>query len=331
MKRIRRIACFLLTAILLANSFVLNVIAATEIVDHEAVFFELNHSSHFAQSLEIRNNKITIHGLPATDAYKYVWFSLEDGNGDAHFKSIVARNSLSNAEFTLPANLCGIFEIVAYQSAERYSTYHAFLYNLYAEIENGRIQIIESPAYAGNLALAQKERVDDDALAFYLTSSANIQSDDFGIMSLAQQITEEVGDDYNKALAIHDWVCDNISYDRDVLYKRVERGDTSAIGVLSTRRSVCEGYANLTAALLRAAGIPAKKVSGYALGSTAADTFPADALDRTGDTNHAWNEAFVGGRWIILDTTWDSDNAYEYGKVVSSCGCYQHRYFDISR
>jgi len=35
-------------------------------------------------------------------------------------------------------------------------------------------------------------------------------------------------------------------------------------------------------------------------------------------TNHAWNEAFVDGKWIILDTTWDSFNYYENRKYIKA-------------
>jgi len=43
-------------------------------------------------------------------------------------------------------------------------------------------------------------------------------------------------------------------------------------------------------------------------------------------SNHAWNEAFVNGRWVIMDTTWDSTNKYENAEFNK--GNINHVYFD---
>ena len=184
-----------------------------------------------------------------------------------------------------------------------------------------------SAAYTVNLSFAQEERTDPDALAFYLLPSRDIQSDDPNIVATAQAITAGLTNDQDKALAIHDWVCENIYYDYDAYYGRTEYRDTSAVSVLNDRINVCAGYANLTAALMRASGIPAKRVSGYAI--SRGEQYPAGALDGTGETNHAWNEVCLDGRWIIIDATWDSPNRYEYGQF-SSRGSVKHTYYDIS-
>ena len=185
-------------------------------------------------------------------------------------------------------------------------------------------------AYEINLSFARDERVDTAALDFYRRPSKDIQSDDEAIVSLVQRITFGLYDDYSKALALHDWVCDNIYYDYDYYYGRTEYQDTSALNVLSSRKSVCAGYANLLASMLRAANIPAKKVSGFAVGLSSRSV-PDDVLNGKGESNHAWNEAYVNGRWIIIDATWDSNNRYEYGCFSNDTGCYSHRYFDISQ
>lgn len=113
-------------------------------------------------------------------------------------------------------------------------------------------------------------------------------------------MTDQHSTDVEKALAIHDWVCDNIYYDYDVYYKRAESGDYSALDVLQSRRSICAGYANLTAALLKAAGITTRAVSGYALGLSAGPEFPQDVIAGGGKTNHAWNMAFIDGEWTYI-------------------------------
>lgn len=77
--------------------------------------------------------------------------------------------------------------------------------------------------------------------------------------------------------------------------------DRKASDVLRERLGVCEHYSRLAAALLRAAGIPARVIHGYARRETEAWH---DVLK--GEPNHAWNEVFVGGRWLVMDVTWDA-------------------------
>lgn len=36
-------------------------------------------------------------------------------------------------------------------------------------------------------------------------------------------------------------------------------------------------------------------------------------FDPDRDSNHAWNEFWLNGRWVILDTTWDSQNTWKNG------------------
>lgn len=174
-----------------------------------------------------------------------------------------------------------------------------------------------------NAAILAKERSDPVALAYYLQPSDRIQSNDAEIRALAAALTSGCGRDEERAQAIHDWVCRNICYDYDAYYGRADSGDFSAVGVLQSRRSVCEGYANLTAALLRAAGIPAKQISGYALGLNAGNTFPQDLFSGTVKSNHAWNLAYIDGRWSYLDTCWDSSCRWENGMANLSEKCDQ--------
>lgn len=64
----------------------------------------------------------------------------------------------------------------------------------------------------------------------------------------------------------------------------------TALDTLRDRRGVCRDYAHVTIALLRASGVPARLVSAYAPG--------LDPMDF-----HAVVEAFVDGRWEVVDAT----------------------------
>lgn len=140
----------------------------------------------------------------------------------------------------------------------------------------------------------------------HLQPSEAVQSDDPTIIALAQQITQGATSQMDALTKVHDWVIANITYDFDLLNKMSQGQDgdmvygepISALLTLKNKKSICEGFAFLTAALLRAEHIPAQVIYG-----------------NTTHGEHAWNKAFVDNRWVILDTTWDA-------------GGFGHKYFD---
>jgi len=113
------------------------------------------------------------------------------------------------------------------------------------------------------------------------------------ITKLSNQIAGK-GSDYNKTKAICNWVSQNIKYDYDYYYDRKKDVDMDLEAILKSKTTICAGYARLTNALLQAQGIPAIYVTGMAGAE--------NDIHDWGD--HAWSEAYVDGRWIIIDTTW---------------------------
>jgi hypothetical protein len=188
--------------------------------------------------------------------------------------------------------------------------------------------------YQHNLAVNSTKSHSEAALAYSLLSEDAIQCFNSDIISLASSITVGMQNDYEKVKAIHDWVAGNVWYDRDVAigftqaYISSTQAYISSKDTLDNKRGICYGYANLTAALLRASNIPAKVVLGYALGATGSSSAVFfDVSD--GTANHVWNEVYAGGRWIIIDTTWDSRNTYENGVYSTKTVC-ADKFFDIS-
>ena len=80
----------------------------------------------------------------------------------------------------------------------------------------------------------------------------------------------------------------------------------------------------LTQALLRAQNIPTC-AAGYIYDVAAVggpeDLFtgpiPVDGMSDITGYPHVWNEAYVDGEWVTLDTTWDSLNIYN-GEYIKS-------------
>jgi len=81
----------------------------------------------------------------------------------------------------------------------------------------------------------------------------------------------------------------------------VPKGQT-ALGdfMTRTRTGHCEYFAAAAALLLRAAGIPSRYATGYAVMERSA---LEDAYVVRSRHSHAWTRAWVGGRWVDLDTT----------------------------
>ena len=159
----------------------------------------------------------------------------------------------------------------------------------------------------------------------YLKNTEYIQSNNDEIINLSNEITSECQDDYDKVLKLHDWVAENIYYDFEAFYSGNYQ-NADSLNVLHSKKAVCEGYANLFAALVRAQGIPCRVQSGYALGIDTDKTWSKKALT-TDESNHAWNEAYVDGRWLIIDATWDSQNKIENGQMIKGKEI-NHIYFD---
>jgi uncharacterized protein YjdB len=175
--------------------------------------------------------------------------------------------------------------------------------------------------YQNNLEYMNMQVTDPQKLELLLRPSKGVESDNEDIIALAKSLTASLTDDYSKAQAIHNWVCTNIYYDYDELnndsdtdFHKAALTYQSAATTLSTKRGMCDGYTNLTCALLRASGIASQKYCGM-------------AFDGNSGGQHAWSGAYISNqkRWIVLDTTWDSYNKYHSGNYVA--GSTRQKYF----
>ncbi len=146
------------------------------------------------------------------------------------------------------------------------------------------------------------------------------------VKMVTKTVIDGLTTDYEKAYAIHKWVAENIYYDKDYAFNTKTYTALTPVDVLTQRVSVCEGYSNLMVAMLNAAGIPAFKVGGYLLGN---DASVWSEVSPTVSANHAWVEAYIDGKWIIADPTWDSKNMCNNG-VKETNPVIAFRYFDIT-
>jgi transglutaminase-like putative cysteine protease len=115
------------------------------------------------------------------------------------------------------------------------------------------------------------------------------------IASVARHIAARERDPWLRVKALHDYVADRVAYDVES-YRAGRYPPQDAETVFRTRRSVCAGYANLMAAMGEVTGDEIVVVGGDAR---------TNGRDLTGE-GHAWNAARIGGRWTLLDATWDA-------------------------
>ncbi|XP_071136666.1 kyphoscoliosis peptidase-like [Mytilus edulis] len=122
------------------------------------------------------------------------------------------------------------------------------------------------------------------------------------IETLAKYLAKPAKNDIEVVRALYVWICENIRYDTNAYFGgNLSSLDTSGKGVLTSKSSVCAGYANLFESLCQALGISCKKISGYAKGY---GHKPGDVITFNQKTNHAWNAVRLEGVWRFIETTW---------------------------
>ena len=119
-----------------------------------------------------------------------------------------------------------------------------------------------------------------------LASTTYIQSDAPAMKKKAGEITRGMTNDYDKALAIKNWVFKS-------LVKKLTVSIPSALDVLDQREGDCNEHTYLYVALARAAGLPSQVRVGI--------------VYKDGEYfYHAWPAVYVG-RWLELDPTLNYD------------------------
>lgn len=94
-----------------------------------------------------------------------------------------------------------------------------------------------------------------------------------------------------------------------IVKKDLSMGDASALEAFRTRTGDCSEHANLLAAVLRIAGIPSRVELGMVY-----------AQDFGGWVGHAWNSAYVGDRWVHLDSAYPGIPRSCYLKLGTTSG-----------
>lgn len=157
--------------------------------------------------------------------------------------------------------------------------------------------------------------LDNPSLEKYLTSQ------DKSLLALAKNIVSEITtpdmSDYEKELAIHDYIVNTASYDyKNLATDTLPDSAYTAYGILVNKSGVCQGYSEATQLLCKLAGIQCDIVIGYGTSQTSSTP-----------VNHAWNVVKIGNSWYMLDTTYD-DLVCTYNNQTSEI--LSHDYFNVT-
>ena len=112
--------------------------------------------------------------------------------------------------------------------------------------------------------------------------------DDSRLLRLAKQLTAGARDDQDKLSRLLHFVSQHVQQ-QDVLTEQ------TAADILRNPRGDCTEYSQLFVALARAAGLPAREVSGL--------VYLGDELQAFG--GHSWAEVVIDGRWLGVDPMWN--------------------------
>ncbi|MFZ0925372.1 MAG: transglutaminase-like domain-containing protein [Halobacteriota archaeon] len=126
----------------------------------------------------------------------------------------------------------------------------------------------------------------DQSASEYLAPSKYVQSNDSAIKKTAETLISNAHYESAAVTSIMLWVRNNLKYDSSVT-------NHDAAWTFYNKRGTCENYAQLSLALLRSVGIPARYVSGYLVGG---DITISSYLSTYGYTwnagPHAWIEVY---------------------------------------
>ena len=174
-------------------------------------------------------------------------------------------------------------------------------------LANGKVKLMVRPLAAPARA-AFPYQGDDPTLLEAVKSTRFLQSDREDIVKLARKAVGRTKDAAEAVERIESFVADYIE-DRTLSV-----GYASAAEVLESRQGDCSEFAVLTAALCRAVGIPAQVVVGVA--------YVQDFAGHEGFGGHAWTQAYVGGKWVGLDSAFKSSGrgGHDAGHIALAVG-----------
>ncbi len=144
-----------------------------------------------------------------------------------------------------------------------------------------------------------------------------LPEEDLAILEICDQISalsDSSLTDYQRELALHDWMLAWAEYDPGALDNNPQGSpmphNDNPYGFLTGKKGICLGYASTFQLLMEMSGIECVTVHGMSHGNT---------------EEHAWNLVKLDGDWYAVDVTWD-DPVASFSVPRSMA----HQYFNVT-
>lgn len=175
-----------------------------------------------------------------------------------------------------------------------------FSFGIYNKVFDGSFSIRPASPYRYMIVVKVVDAA-GNYITFYTSKFETVYSSDFDnpatlggkIRAVVNEVITPGMSDYDKALALHDWVIYNGTYDYSGTWYDPE-------GILLHGTGVCESYARAYQLLLSDAGVRCIYVSSLSM-------------------DHCWNLVWMGNGWYHVDCTWDDPNYGGYERRKYFC------------
>ncbi len=178
-----------------------------------------------------------------------------------------------------------------------------------ADIEK-EIEVIEEVEEIEKNTVQSEEYSRDDVMYAWETGdSSNLNEKNKAVYDITSEFINSFSDDmteYEKELAIHDFIVTQTQYDSSAIgadENTVTSPDNdNPYGTLITNKSICSGYSSTFQLMMDMVGIECITVEGTA---------------HQGTEEHAWNMVKLDDEWYVVDVTWDDpvSNGKDTGRV----------------
>jgi hypothetical protein len=161
------------------------------------------------------------------------------------------------------------------------------------------LEQVEGDRYSRVFSREVQVRLSDPTVPFQYPNQYVSYAYGDKVIDKAWEVAPLETDQTKIARQLYRYVADNVAYDSEKAASVCKGYLPEPDETLESGKGICFDYAALLAAMLRIRGIPARLVIGYI---------------EPDHQYHAWNEAYLNGKWILFDATLDgqehSDSDY---------------------
>ena len=281
-----------------------------------------NTSDNFSV-FELSRNTISARGMYADDRIRKLFIDNEKDKISAAYSMSAHKDGSYEAEITASPE-AGMHKLVV-----KLNSGATMRYNICYDSATGWYFPVNGFEKTSRDVFDHIYEAPDLASALYLSDTQDpdeITTALEQIRLLAEQHTEGIEDDYEKARAISAFISGRVYYDHDAKDTEVDNSTIALYNVLHSGKTVCAGFANLFCAMAEAVGIDAVNIKGGA----ANDDYVVYSDLINGRQNHEWSAFYYPKeeRWVWVDSCWDGAGNYKDGEWLD--GKPKIMYFDIT-